>query len=138
LVLIYYMTDTLGISALFAGLMVAIAKIWDVVIDPIIGARSDHSLATTGSRKRYMFLGGVMLPIFFLLTFAVPVAIGQVAGGIWVLIAFTATATAFSLFQVPYVALPAELTAGYDQRTRLLSVRVLVLSIAILLFGAGG
>ena len=60
------------------------------------------------------------------------------AGGIWVLIAFTATATAFSLFQVPYIALPAELTAGYDQRTRLLSVRVLVLSFAILLFGAGG
>lgn len=138
LVLIYYMTDTLGISALFAGLMVALAKIWDVIIDPIIGARSDHSLATTGSRKRFMFLGGILLPIFFLLTFAVPVAIGPIAGGIWVLIAFTATATAFSLFQVPYIALPAELTAGYDQRTRLLSVRVLVLSIAILLFGAGG
>ncbi|PQZ95750.1 MFS transporter [Arthrobacter sp. MYb227] len=138
LVLIYYMTDTLGISALFAGLMVTLAKIWDVVIDPIIGARSDHSLANTGSRKRFMLLGGVLLPIFFLLTFAVPVAIGPVAGGIWVLIAFTATATAFSLFQVPYIALPAELTAGYDQRTRLLSVRVLVLSIAILLFGAGG
>ena len=81
LVLIYYMTDTLGISALFAGLMVAIAKIWDVIIDPIIGARSDNSLATTGSRKRFMFLGGVLLPIFFLLTFAVPVGIGPVAGG---------------------------------------------------------
>ena len=58
--------------------------------------------------------------------------------GCWVLVAFTATATAFSLFQVPYMGLPAELTASYDPRTRLLSLRVLVLSQAFLLIGAGG
>lgn len=138
LVLIYYMTDTLGIAALAAGLLVTLAKVWDVVIDPVIGARSDHDLASTGSRRRFMVLGGVLLPVFFLLTFAVPVGMGAVGAGIWVFVAFTATATAFSLFQVPYIALPAELTQGYDQRTRLLSVRVLVLSVAILVFGAGG
>ncbi len=138
LVLIYYMTDTLGIAAITAGLLVTAAKVWDVVIDPVIGARSDHSLAATGSRRRFMFLGGLLLPLFFILTFAVPSGLGPGLAGIWVLLAFMATATAFSLFQVPYIALPAELTASYDQRTRLLSVRVVVLSLAILLFGAGG
>ncbi len=39
---------------------------------------------------------------------------------------------------MPYVALPAELTADYDERTRLLGWRVVVLTAAILLFGAGG
>ena len=60
------------------------------------------------------------------------------SAGIWVLIAFTLTATAFSLFQVPYIALPAELTPSYDERTRQVSRRVVVLTFAILLFGAGG
>lgn len=138
LVLIYYMTDTLGIAAITAGLLVTAAKVWDVVIDPIIGSRSDHSFAVTGSRRRFMFLGGMLLPVFFILTFAVPSGMGSGFAGLWVLLAFMATATAFSLFQVPYIALPAELTASYDQRTRLLSVRVVVLSVAILLFGAGG
>lgn len=138
LVLIYYMTDTLGIAAIAAGLLVALAKVWDVLIDPVIGARRDRDLANTGSRKRLMVLGGMLLRVFFLLTFAVPTAMGPVAAGIWVLIAFTATATAFSLFQVPYIALPAELTEGYDQRTRLLSISVLVLSVVILVLGAGG
>jgi Na+/melibiose symporter-like transporter len=55
-----------------------------------------------------------------------------------VLIAFMLAATAFSLFQVPYIALPAELVGDYDARTRLLSARVVVLTFAILLFGAGG
>ncbi|MFT2815490.1 MFS transporter [Leifsonia sp. A12D58] len=138
LVLVYYLTDTLGITALAAGLVVTLAKVWDVVIDPIIGTRSDQSLAATGSRKRFMLLGGSLLPIFFILTFAVPAAVDQVAASLWVCLAFLLCATAFSLFQVPYIALPAELTGDYNDRTRLLTWRVVVLAFAILLFGAGG
>jgi Na+/melibiose symporter-like transporter len=138
LVLIYFLTDTLGVVPLLAGILVTIAKVWDVIIDPVIGARSDHSLAVTGSRRRYMVLGAILLPVFFVLTFAAPAGLSPIVSGIWVLVAFMATATAFSLFQVPYIALPAEIADGYDQRTRLLSVRVVVLTIAILLFGAGG
>lgn len=138
LVLIYFLTDTLGVAALLAGLLVTLAKVWDVLIDPVIGARSDRSLAATGSRRRYMVIGGLLLPVFFVLTFAVPGGLTGLPAGLWVLVAFMATATAFSLFQVPFIALPAELADGYDQRTRLLSARVVVLTLAILLFGAGG
>ncbi|AYF97091.1 MFS transporter [Protaetiibacter intestinalis] len=138
LVLVIYLTDTLGVAAIWAGLLVTVAKVWDVVIDPVIGGRSDRSLAVTGSRRRFMLLGALLLPVFFILTFAVVPGIGPVAGGLWVLAAFILAATAFSLFQVPYIALPAELTDDYDARTRLLSVRVVVLTLAILLFGAGG
>lgn len=138
LVLVFFLTDTLGVAAIWAGVLVTVAKVWDVLIDPVIGARSDHSLAVTGSRRRFMLLGAVLLPVFFVLTFAVPAALGPVPAGIWVLIAFVLCATAFSLFQVPYIALPAELVQDYDARTRLLSTRVVVLTFAILLFGAGG
>ncbi|QAY73578.1 MFS transporter [Agromyces protaetiae] len=138
LVLVYYLTDTLGVAALAAGLVVTLAKVWDVVIDPWIGARSDRALLETGTRRKWMLLGGALLPVGFILTFAVPAGIGPVASGVWVAIAFLATATAFSVFQVPYLALPAELTGGYDERTRLLTWRVVVLTFAILAFGAGG
>ena len=116
LVLVFYLTDTLGIAALAAGVLVTIAKVWDVIIDPVIGARSDRSLARHGSRRPYMLAGAIALPVFFVLTFAVPAAVGPVIGGIWVLLAFMITATAFSLFQVPYIALPAELASGYDEQ----------------------
>jgi len=138
LVLVYYLTDTLGVTALIAGLLVTVAKVWDVVIDPIIGGRSDRSLAHTGSRRRFMMLGAVLLPVFFILTFAVPEGMSPLVSGVWVFVAFVLAATAFSLFQVPYIALPAELSDNYDERTRLLTWRVVVLTFAILLFGAGG
>ncbi|MBW9094903.1 MFS transporter [Microbacterium jejuense] len=138
LVLTYYLTDSLGVAALAAGAVITIAKVWDVIIDPVIGALSDRDLARHSSRRRLMLIGACALPVLFSLTFAVPPALGPVAAGIWVLLAFTLTATAFSLFQVPYIALPAELTPRYDERTRLLTWRVVVLTLAILLFGAGG
>jgi Na+/melibiose symporter-like transporter len=138
LVLVFYLTDTLGVAALAAGLLVTLAKVWDVVIDPVIGAGSDHSLARRGSRRPLMMLGAIALPVFFVLTFAVPAGVSPLVAGIWVMVAFLLTATAFSLFQVPYIALPAELSEGYDERTKLISARVVVLTIAILLFGAGG
>lgn len=138
LVLTYYLTDNLGVAALMAGVIVTVAKIWDVVIDPVVGALTDRDLARHGSRRRLMMVGALALPVLFALTFAVPPAIGPVAGAVWVLLAFLLTATAFSLFQVPYIALPAELTERYDDRTTLLTWRVVVLTFAILLFGAGG
>jgi Na+/melibiose symporter-like transporter len=138
LVLVYYLTDSLGVAAIVAGIVVTVAKVWDVVIDPVIGARSDRLLAVRGSRRPMMLLGALTLPVFFLLTFAVPPGTPGAVAALWVLLAFVLTATAFSLFQVPYIALPAELASGYDQRTRLLTWRVVVLTFAILLFGAGG
>lgn len=137
LVLLIYLTNTLGVNPVFAGAAFTVAKIWDVVIDPWIGARSDRSLARTGARRRFMVIGAITLPIFFMLTFAVPPGLPEVVSAAWVLIGFLLAATAFSLFQVPYIALPAELVDSYDDRTRLLSARVIVLTLAILAFGGG-
>lgn len=138
LVLVYYLTDSLGVTALMAGLIVTLAKVWDVLIDPIIGGLSDRALARTGSRRGPMLIGAVGLPLAFIATFAVPAGLAPAGSAIWVLVAFIAAATFFSMFQVPYIALPAELTDGYRERTRLLTWRVVVLTLAILIFGAGG
>ena len=49
---------------------------------------------------------------------------------------FVACATAYAFFQVPYVAMPAEITDSYDERTRLMTWRVAILAFAIMLSGA--
>lgn len=138
LVLVFYLTDTLAVPALLAGAVVTIAKVWDIVIDPIVGAYSDREFAARGSRRRLMRLGAIVLPVFFVLTFAVPTGTAPALAAAWVFVAFLLAATGFSFFQVPYNVLPAEIVSGYDARTRLLSARVVVLTAAILLYGGGG
>lgn len=138
LVLAYYLTDTLAVPALLASLVVIVPKVWDVLIDPAVGALSDRESRSRGTRTRLMTLGAITLPIGFIGMFAAPAGLSPVLAGVWVLVFFVLATSSFSLFQVPYIALPADLTSDYAERTRLMAWRIAVLALAILLVGAGG
>ncbi len=138
LVLAYYLTDELGVAAGLASLVVTVPKIWDVVVDPFIGARSDAAHAATGTRRPFLLAGALGLPLAFVALFAVPASVTGASAALWVALAYVLATTAFSLFQVPYIALPAEMASTYAGRTRLVAPRIAVLAVAILVFGAGG
>ncbi|MGO0575892.1 MFS transporter [Ornithinimicrobium panacihumi] len=138
LVLAYYLTDTLAVPALLATFVVIVPKVWDVLIDPLVGAISDREARSRHTRTRLMAIGALTLPVGFVATFAAPIGLSPQAAAGWVVVAFLLATTSFSLFQVPYIALPADLTDGYEERTRLLSWRIAVLALTILLVGAGG
>ncbi|GAA2619999.1 MFS transporter [Paractinoplanes durhamensis] len=131
LLLLPYLTDTLGVAAGVAGLLVLLPKAWDVLVNPIAGRVSDRR----GDRRSFLLVAGLVLAVLFAAIFAGPVGSGAGAGA-YVAIAFLAAATAYAFFQVPYVAMPAELTDGYAERTRLMTWRVAVLALAILVSGA--
>ncbi len=135
LLLLPYLTDSLGIASVLAGLIVFGPKAWDVILNPISGRLSDRSAARTGTRRPYLLWGGVGLSIGFALLFSGPHSPGWLAS-LWVVVIFLACATAYSFFQVPYVAMPAELTDNYADRTRLMTWRVAILALAILASGA--
>ena len=135
LLLLPYLTDTLGVAAVVAGLLVLLPKAWDVLINPVAGRISDRTTSRWGARRPYLLGGGLALAVLFAPMFAAPFGTGTDAG-IYVALLFLATATAFAFFQVPYVAMPAEMTDGYTERTRLMTWRVAVLAVAILVSGA--
>ncbi len=137
LLLLFFLTDTLAVPAAVAGVAVLVPKVWDVVVDPFLGRRSDRSASERGTRRGWLLGGAVGLPVVFALTFAVPDSLDGAAAAAWVVVAFLGAVTAFSCFQVSYLALPAEVTDDYDERTTLMAWRVAFLTVAILLFGAG-
>jgi glycoside/pentoside/hexuronide:cation symporter, GPH family len=136
LLLLPYLTDSLGVAAAVAGVIVFLPKAWDVVLNPIAGRISDRSTSPLGPRRPFLLRAGTALAVCFALLFAGP-EVGSVAleAG-WVVVAFLACATAYAFFQVPFVAMPAEITDDYAERTRLMAWRVALLALAILLSGA--
>lgn len=136
LLLLPYLTDRLGIAAGIAGLIVLLPKAWDVVLNPIVGRISDRSAHPGGRRRPFLIRAGAALALLFALLFAGPTAPPALAAA-WVALLFLACASAYAFFQVPYVAMPAELTRDYDERTRLMTWRVAVLALAILVAGGG-
>jgi Na+/melibiose symporter-like transporter len=135
LLLLPYLTDTLGVAAGVAALLVLLPKAWDVLVNPVAGRLSDRTRSRWGARRPYLLFGGLALAALFAAIFAGPLGSGPAAAA-YVAVAFLATATAFAFFQVPYVAMPAELTDDYAERTRLMSWRIAVLAVAILVSGA--
>jgi Na+/melibiose symporter-like transporter len=135
LMLLPYLTDSLGIAAILAGFIVFLPKAWDVILNPIAGRISDRTVDPRGPRRPWLLRAGAGLAVGFALLFAAPdMATGLEA--LWVLVAFLACATAYAFFQVPYVAMPAEMTSSYDERTRLMTWRVAILAFTIMLAGA--
>lgn len=135
LLLLPYLTDTLGVAAAVAGLIVFVPKAWDVVLNPIAGRISDRSSSPRGRRRPFMLRAGIALAVTFALIFAGPVAPPPLAAT-WVVVAFLACATAFAFFQVPFNAMPAEITQDAGERTRMMTWRVAVIAVAILISGA--
>lgn len=136
LMLLPYLTDTLGVAAAVAGVIVFLPKAWDVVLNPIAGRISDRSTSPLGPRRPFLLRAGVALAACFALLFAGPPLGSTLLDASWVVLAFVACATAYAFFQVPFVAMPAEMTDDYAERTRLMAWRVALLALAILLSGA--
>jgi GPH family glycoside/pentoside/hexuronide:cation symporter len=137
LLLAYYLTNSLGVAAALAAVVVLIPKLWDVIFLPLVGNASDRSAQLRHSRRPFLLVGGLALPVVFILIFATPSSLGEIGAAAWVLVFFLLAASAFAVFQVPYIAMPAEITDSVEERTTMMSWRVAFLGFGILLFGVG-
>jgi Na+/melibiose symporter-like transporter len=140
LLLLPYLTDTLGVAAGLAGLLVLLPKAWDVLVNPVAGRLSDRTRTRWGARRPYLLGAGFALAMAFAAMFVG--IFRQDDGAVWISLWFLVAATAFAFFQVPYVAMPAEMTEGagltdpYGERTRMMTWRVAFLALTILASGA--
>ncbi len=132
LLLLFYLTDLVGVGAGTASLVLLVPKLWDALLNPFVGAWSDR----VGARSPFLLAGAIGVPVLFALLFSAPDLGGPGATALYVAVVYTLAMTAFALFQVPYVALPAEITDDYHERTRLISVRMVLLTVGILVGGA--
>ncbi|MFB4277255.1 MFS transporter [Nonomuraea sp. MTCD27] len=134
LLLLYYMTNFLAVPAWLAGVVVTAPKVWDLVINPLVGRWSDRTRSRMGPRRPWMLAGACTLPIAFFLVFAGPPLTGYAAAA-YVGVCFLATATAYALFEVPYKAMPGEMTHDYHERTSLLQWRMVFIGVATAISG---
>lgn len=120
--LLYFFTDVARISPALAGVILLINKIFDAVNDPVVGMISDRVRTPWGRRRPWFLFGAIPFGITFFLLFLVP-NWGQAGLFIYYLVVSLMLDLAFTVVNVPYTALTAELTRDYDERTSLNSYR---------------
>jgi Na+/melibiose symporter-like transporter len=134
LVLLYYLTNVLGVTAALAGFVVFLPKLLDLVYNPIVGRLSDSTVSRLGPRRPWMIAGMVTFPLGFVSIFFSP--FDGNAAALWIAGALALTGLGFSAFVIPYSVLPAELGASPAERTSMTAWRMGFLGLAILAAGA--
>jgi GPH family glycoside/pentoside/hexuronide:cation symporter len=137
ILLLRYMTDFLGIAAAAASALIASSKIYDAILNPVMGVVSDRTVSRWGRRRPWLLAGSVIaalaLPALFYLPAQVPREwmIAAVAFAVFFY------ATGYTVFNVPYLAMPAEMNLDYHGRSRIMAFRVATIGIGTLVAGAG-
>ena len=131
--LLRYLVDFVGIGAVVAGSLMAASKLYDAFTDPIIGSLSDRSKSKMGRRRPFILYGCFLLAASAIFLFNIPTGLDATTATWLAGAALIVYATAYGLFGVPYMAMPAEMTSDSNERSRLISFRVLAVALASLI-----
>ena len=121
LVLFYY-NQVLEVPGTLCGLALGIALIFDALTDPLAGSLSDNWKSRLGRRHPFMYASAVPLALAFFGLFSPP-ELGSFGLFLWLLVFAVLTRAAMTLYHVPHIALGAELTENFEERTTIVAYR---------------
>ena len=126
LILIMYMKYAaveLGASTAVVGTIFLLAKLWDAVTDPMVGNLSDRTRHSSGRRRPWLLAGAPLLALFTIMAWAPPSGLEGNALAVWIAVSVIGFYTAYTIFDVPHMALGAEISLDADGRNRIFGAR---------------
>jgi len=131
LLFMFFLTDIIGLRAIYAGIIVFAGRFVDAITDPLMGNISDKTKSRYGRRGVYFLYFAVPVMVSFALLFSNWHFASETLSFIYYATAYSLFSIVFTAVMVPYAALAPELTSDYNDRTSLVSVRM-----AFSVFGA--
>ncbi|MBU3101139.1 MFS transporter [Clostridium sp. DSM 17811] len=133
--LLFFYTDVFGLPGTVVAVLLLVARVWDCVVDPLLGIVMEHTNTRFGRFRPYILFGSIALCIFNVLTFYTPSFTG-VSKIIYAAVTYLLLGSVHSLVNVPYGALATVMTRDTNERTSLNSFRGFFGTIAGILTGA--
>ena len=130
--LFIYYNQVLGLSGTLSGLALGLAVVADGISDPIAGSWSDGFRSRWGRRHPFMFASILPVALLTVLLFAPPSGLSQMALFVWFATTYALMRTALTFYNVPFLALGAEVSQDYLERTRIPVYRGMIGAVAAL------
>ncbi|WP_167073386.1 MFS transporter [Sphingomonas vulcanisoli] len=119
LLLLFFFVTVLKMEPALAGTILFGAKLFDAVLAPIVGTWSDRTNSRWGRRRPFLLAGGILCAAGLFCVFNTPTANPLVLLASLMLISL-----GYSFFNIPYMAMPAEMTDSPIERTSIMSWRI--------------
>lgn len=127
-----FLTDTFGVPAGAAGVIMTVAAIWDAINDPILGTIADRTKTRWGTYRPYLLFVPLPLSIVSVLLFAAPdlTVTGKIAYTAVLYICYGMLVTAI---EIPYNALLPTMTRDEMVKNDTISLSTFFASFMILI-----
>lgn len=122
--LLLYYNQVVGLPASAVGSVIAIALVFDALIDPLIGALSDRTHSRWGRRHPWLYGSALPIALSWLLLWHPPAGSHATILG-WLLVTAVLTRAAIATNEVPSLAMAPEITTDYHERISVLGYRYL-------------
>lgn len=135
--ILLFCVGILKIEPAIAGGIIFLAKVFDVITDPIVGVWSDRHKSQRGRRRPFLLWGSLLSAASFALIFTTPIFDNQWVTAFYVFVALCIYAFGYTLYNIPYMSMPAEMTDNYHERSSIHAYRIVFISLGGLVAGAG-
>lgn len=109
-----FLVLTVGVSAFWASLIILLARVWDAIIDPIMGYISDKTKSRFGKRRVYMiFVSPFLIVALYFLFFPYNFS-DEILRVIACLASYLVFCMVQSMIMVPYYSLSSEISSDYQ------------------------
>jgi GPH family glycoside/pentoside/hexuronide:cation symporter len=108
---------TLKVNPFLFGIALAIPRLFDAVIDPIMGRISDNTHSKWGRRRPYIVVGAFIQAVCFGIIWMVPATWSSGAIAAYLIVTQVMFYVGYTIYSVPYNSLGYEMTPDYNERT---------------------
>ncbi len=119
--LLLFYNQVMGLPADKVGIALAVGLIVNALFDPLIGSWSDRTKSRFGRRHPFMFASILPSAVCFYLLFNPPPGLPQLWMLVWLTVMNVTLLQCMTMFHTPHLALGAEMSDGYLERTSIMS-----------------
>ena len=130
---LFYLTEALQISPVWAGTALLIPRLWDAITDPFMGALSDRTRSRMGRRRPYLLVGAFVFGLTFWLVLSPPPFESELGKAVYFTAMYLLVSTGYTIYDVPYSSMAAEMTGSFRERTNLTGYKMMAARLGIIL-----
>ena len=119
-----FLALVVGISPFWSSLIMLVARMFDAIIDPLIGWISDRTESRFGKRRIYLIVVSPLIIVGMFLVFYPYQFPNETTRVIAVLISYLTFVAIQSSIMIPYISLSSEISTDYQQRASFNSYRL--------------